>query len=40
MAAWGASMMENSWTSKGAVAAAEAASALDAIDMNSGWVGL
>jgi hypothetical protein len=40
MAAWGASMMENSWTSKDAVAAAEDAAALDAIDINSGWIGL
>ena len=37
MAAWGAAAMNNSWTLKDAVAAAEDQAALDAIDVDAGW---
>lgn len=37
MAAWGASAMNNSWTLKDAVSAAEDPTALDAIDIETGW---
>lgn len=39
MAAWGAAAMNNSWSLKDAVAAAEDLTALDAIDIDSGWPG-
>ena len=37
MAAWGAAAMNNSWTLKDAVAAAEDLAALDAVDIEAGW---
>lgn len=37
MVAWGAAAMNNSWTLKDAVAAAEDQAALDAIDVDAGW---
>ncbi len=37
MAAWAAAAMNNSWTLKDAVAAAEDQTALDAIDIETGW---
>jgi hypothetical protein len=37
MAAWGASAMDNSWTLKDAVRAAEDKTALDAVDIEAGW---
>ncbi|TPK15161.1 DUF4376 domain-containing protein [Mesorhizobium sp. B2-5-9] len=39
MAAWGASQYANSWALKNAIAAAEDADALAAIDTASGWSG-
>jgi hypothetical protein len=39
MAAWGAACMDNSWALKDAIAAAEDATALDAIDIEQGWPG-
>lgn len=37
MTAWGAAAMNNSWTLKDAVAAAEDLAALDAVDIEAGW---
>jgi hypothetical protein len=37
MAAWGAAAMDNSWTLKDAVRAAEDHAALDAVDIEAGW---
>lgn len=37
MAAWGAAAMNNSWSLKDAVEAAEALTTLDAIDVEAGW---
>ncbi len=39
MAAWGAAVMRNSWTLKDAVTAAADETALDAIDIETGWPG-
>jgi hypothetical protein len=37
MAAWGAACMSNSWALKDAANAAEDETALDAVDVESGW---